>query len=105
MNDIHELARDLQDTLPGSVIHLDCDPPKDSTRGWLDVESAGRVVAVEWRAGQGFGISVLPSSPDCLCDGLLEGPDETVTSVEQAKDYVVELLKGSSVRGRSVHSA
>jgi len=53
----------------------------------LDVHSNDRVVAVEWRAHRGFGISA------AAAHAYGEGPDEILASPEDAADRVLALFE------------
>jgi len=53
---------------------------------WLDLALQGHSVGVEWRPGQGFGLSTGES-------GYGEGPDEVYSRAEEAEARLIELLE------------
>ena len=95
MSEIEKLADLLR--FSSSELDLRLDAAAESETAWLDVECQGRVVAVEWRPQQGFGVSLLASSRDPL-EGLYEGPDEVLKDAYSARDRVLSLLEPSSFR-------
>lgn len=85
-NPIERLQRALRARLPGAELELD--PAETSTGGWfLDARLEGHHVVVEWRSGQGFGIT---SNPE-LDYG--QGADETIADEAAALARMVELLE------------
>jgi hypothetical protein len=69
MNDVEQLRERLGERFPCAALTMD---PAETASGswWLDVEMQGHLVVVEWRPGEGFGIST-PAADDY---GV--GPDE-----------------------------
>lgn len=90
MNPIERLARTIRAKLPRSKTVLDPGTKPDSS-WWLDVESDGHALVVEWKPGRGFGVS----SPS---EGYGEGPDEVYPDTGMAADRIIELLH---TRGRT----
>jgi len=105
MNDLERLAEAIRNELPSAEVEF---VAKSSTLdgsgagAWLDVEHAGRSIAVEWRPGIGFGVSVLPDQDEDSLGGLFEGPDEVFASWHEARDHVVSVAKGDSRKLRQV---
>lgn len=95
MSEIETLADLLR--FSSSELGLRLDAAAEGGTAWLDVERRGRVVAVEWRPQQGFGVSLLESSGDPLA-GLYEGPDEILADPYSARDRILSLLEPSSFR-------
>lgn len=95
MSEIEKLADLLR--FSSSELGLRLDAAAESETAWLDVERQGRVVAVEWRQQQGFGVSLLAPSGDPL-EGLYEGPDEILEDPYSARDRILSLLEPSSFR-------
>jgi transcriptional regulator with XRE-family HTH domain len=86
MNQIEVLKEKLETRLP--TLKAVIDSPRDPKAPWmLDVHFNNRVVAVEWRAHRGFGIS----APEGHTYG--EGPDEIVASPEAAAERILALLE------------
>jgi hypothetical protein len=90
MIELQKLAQRLRAGASGLELSLDC-PADSGLFGWLDVRSKGRLVAVEWRAGRGFGVSLIRPSADPL-QGLFEGPDEIFSDLDAAKERILSLL-------------
>ena len=82
--DVDRFLAGVIEKLPEVVTALD--PPDDPDGPlFIDLASRGNEAIVEWRPGQGFGVSK-PS------DGYGEGPDEVFTDVEGAVSRTLELL-------------
>jgi len=90
MNDLAKLARAVCRDYPSAEIRLDI-PKGSQFPAWLDVEYQGRSVAVEWRPGTGFGVSLLEVSAD-PATGLFQGPDEVFKDWAKAKDHIFDLF-------------
>ncbi len=58
---------------------------------WLDIHAGDFLIVVEYRIGQGFGVSRMNQVADPL-DGFMEGPDEVFTDRAAAVARVVELV-------------
>jgi hypothetical protein len=99
MNELAKLQEEIRTEFPDAVVRID---PKVLGRrfGWLDVEHAGRSLAVEWRAGKGFGVSELPEHRSTPSDGLFEGPDQVFSDLASARDYVFVLLEDAEAASR-----
>ena len=93
MTDLEKLVQMLRVEAPEIELSLDC-PAASGLSCWLDVKGNGKFVAVEWRAGRGFGVSLLPGSSDAHdpLQGLFEGPDEVFTSLNAARERILSLL-------------
>ncbi len=87
MNDVERLRERLGERFPSAGLTID---PAETGSGswWLDVESEGRFVIVEWRPAGGFGIST-PTRDD-----FGAGPDEIFAGEDAAFERVEELLLG-----------
>ncbi len=87
MNDVERLRERLGERFPSAALRMD---PAETTSGswWLDVESHGHLVVVEWRPRAGFGIST-PSRDD-----FGAGADEIYLDEDAAFERVEELLLG-----------
>jgi hypothetical protein len=103
MTEIEQLAELLHASSPHLDLRLDFSEALESA-AWLDVERQGRIVAVEWRPRQGFGISLLGASGDPRA-GLFEGPDEILSDVRSARDRILFLLAADAPFERSVRAA
>jgi hypothetical protein len=90
MTDLQELADLLLASSPKLALTLDCSDELGAAC-WLDVSSQDRFVAVEWKPGLGFGVSLVNtvSAPRA---GLFEGPDEVFHDIHTTKERVLELL-------------
>lgn len=88
MNDFQKLLEQLR------AVGLDpkVEGPDSAAVRWLDVGYVGRDVAVEWRLGEGFGVSRIESGDD-PSSGLFEGPDEILRDVEAARARILILLE------------
>src|ERR1700681_2790188 len=85
MNAIQTLAELVQKRFPAAKMTLD--PSAKPAGPWfLDIDMEGQPVTVEWRAGQGVGITSKRSP------GYGEGPDELVSDLETASRRVIGLL-------------
>jgi hypothetical protein len=90
MNPIEELSKYIELELPG--VRATIDAPSKSTGEWfLDLDYEGHTVIVQWRQGEGFGISAPLVQP-----GLGEAADETELDADRAKARVLELLRNRS---------
>jgi hypothetical protein len=87
MNDVERLRGRLGERFPSAALSMD---PAETPSGswWLDVESQGHRVVVEWRPRAGFGIST-PSRDD-----FGAGADEIYPDEDAAFERVGELLLG-----------
>ena len=85
INQIEELQYRIQKRLPAVDARLD-PPMKLENPWWLDLALQGHSVVVEWRPGQGFGLSTGES-------GYGEGPDEVYSRAEEAEARLIELLE------------
>lgn len=92
MNEIKRLASDIQATLPHAVVRPDCPTDERSQACWLNVELAGRSVAVEWRPGKGFGVTPVAASEDDPLAGLFSRPNRVVRTCGEAYEAVLGLL-------------
>ena len=90
MSEMQQLVELLRASSPELVLKTDC---SDGTDGscWLDIERNGRFVAVEWRPGRGFGVSLVDTTNPH--DGLFEGPDEILPDPFSARDWILFLLE------------
>ena len=94
---IESLERQIRQRFPNAKLSLDA--PKNRTGTWfLDLENRGHSVILQWREGNGFGVSSSPS------DGFGEGPDEIYQDEEAAYGRVVSLMlsRGSTSPPKSV---
>jgi hypothetical protein len=98
MNDLELLAKALRDEFPSARFEV----AGTASSTWLDIEHASRSVAVEWRPGIGFGVSVIPDQEQEPLSGLFEGPDEVFERWPDARDYVISLIKDASHKLRKV---
>ncbi|HYX23830.1 MAG TPA: hypothetical protein VFC23_06735 [Thermoanaerobaculia bacterium] len=90
MTELQQLVQRLRADAPDVELSLDC-PAPSGLSCWLDVKGQGKFVVVEWRAGCGFGVSLLPETSNPL-EGLFQGPDEIFTSVDAARERILSLL-------------
>jgi DNA-binding XRE family transcriptional regulator len=82
---IEMLEKQLRERFPEARITLD--RPKRSTGIWyLDVVRDGHPVAVQWKAGAGFGVS------SSMAHAYGEGADEVYAEAEAAYGRIVSLL-------------
>lgn len=103
MTEIEQLAELLHASSPHLDLRLDSSEELESA-AWLDVERQGKVVAVEWRPRQGFGISLLGDSGNPRA-GLFEGPDEILSDVRSARDRVLFLLAAEAPAEQTIRVA
>jgi len=78
MNVFELLRKRIEERFPGVQADWDDAPV---AYGFLDIKMNGKKACVEWRPGQGFGISDL-SIPDSHVFG--EGPDQVHEDLESA---------------------
>lgn len=91
MNDLQALHDALRQDLPGIDLKFD-GPATENRANWLDVEYLGKWVTVEWRPGQGFGVS-LETPKEHPLEGLFYGPDHIVTDWIEARRLILSLLE------------
>ena len=91
MSEMQQLVELLQASSPELVLKMDCSEAPDQS-SWLDIEQRGRFVAVEWRPGRGFGVSLVNTADDPHA-GLFEGPDEILPDPFSARDWILFLLQ------------
>ena len=87
MNQIERLREQVSERFPTAQISIDA-PGQPSGSWWLDVKLNDHVLVVEWRSGNGFGISTVSK------DAYGMGPDETYPDVDAAYERVKALLLG-----------
>ena len=92
MNELLKLEEAIRTELPAADVSIDQTVLKPQY-GWLDIQYADRSIAVEWRAGKGFGVSLLPEHPSTPSEGLFEGPDEVLPDWVTARDHILLLLE------------
>lgn len=87
MNPIEKLQERILRRMPEVNAHLD---PAENPKGpwWLDLRHNGYWVVVEWRPGQGFGLSSTSGE-----GAYGEGPDEVYTKAVDAEARLLELLE------------
>jgi DNA-binding Xre family transcriptional regulator len=92
MNPIQKLERAIQERFPGARLMLDpAEKPNGSS--FLDVETEGYLLNVEWRPHCGFGVT---SNPD---SGYGEGADEVYPDLASARERVAALLHSRTRTG------
>jgi len=91
MNDIGTLYRALQQEISGADLKLD-GPLVEGKPNWLDVFYLDKWVVVEWRPGQGFGVSLNQVKKEDPLEGLFAGPDFIFADWAEAKDQILSLL-------------
>jgi DNA-binding Xre family transcriptional regulator len=85
MNAIQSLEEGIRKRFPAAKTALD--PATNPAGSWfLDIDLAGHPVTVEWRPGQGFGVTSKRSS------GYGEGTDEVLPDLAAATRRVTSLL-------------
>lgn len=90
MNPIQRMAQQIEREL--STARVELDAPANPTGEWfLDINHEGHTVVVQWRDGDGFGISSSLMTP-----GLGEAADELEPDFEQATERVLHLLRTRS---------
>lgn len=104
MNDLRRLAQAVLYEIPDARLDFD-EPERSQQAGWLDVRHGDLWVAVEWRPGIGFGVSLNEQDPGNPSKGLFEGPDHVFEDWHQAKDQVLFLLHASGQPAQRRHSA
>jgi hypothetical protein len=97
MNELMKLEEAIRTELPAADVSVDQNVLRPQY-GWLDIQYAGRSIAVEWRAGKGFGVSLLPEHPSSPSEGLFEGPDEVLSDWVTARDHILLLLDDATSR-------
>ena len=96
MNDLQKLVQAVQTDYPEAELAVD-PPASDTQAGWLDIRYQGKAIAVEWRRGRGFGVSLLADERRQPCAGLLEGPDEVFPEWRRAQEHIFLLLGAEAV--------
>jgi hypothetical protein len=86
MTQISYLAEQLKSAFP--LAHVEEDPPVHPTGNHhLDIRLGDRLVVVEWRPTQGFGVSL-------VCEAALDdGPDFRTAHIDEALQYAARLLR------------
>jgi hypothetical protein len=85
MNQIQKLEHWLQTYIPDCRVKLD--PPDNPEGPWfLDIESHGHSLVVEWRPNRGFGVT----AGSKVTYG--EGPHEVYPDLESAIRRIISLL-------------
>lgn len=105
MNDLERLAEALRHELPAArfeVVGSTAMSNGSRSRAWLDIQHEGRSIAVEWRPGVGFGVSVLPNQEEEPLGGLFEGPDDVFERWHDARTYVISIIKDDVRKVRKV---
>jgi hypothetical protein len=85
MNEIQRLQAKLEDRFPAAAFEIDA-PLNPASSWWLDIRADDYFLTVEWRPGEGFGVTT-PRD-----DGFGEGPDEIYRNFEAAAERVKALL-------------
>lgn len=85
MNSLEQLEERLRARFPGASLTIDR-PELETGTWWLDVTVEGHLVAIQWKADRGFGVTT-PT-----CDDFGTKPDELYECLDAAYDRVVELL-------------
>jgi hypothetical protein len=104
MSELEQLAESIRQSFPAAELRLTL-PVRPGQAGWLDLSRDGTSIAVEWRPGTGFGVSVLSDLEADPCAGLFEGPDEVFGRLADAERYILELLDSTAVRRNRVKPA
>jgi len=99
MTELELLQEAIRTEFPAATVRID-QKVRGPHFGWLDVEYAGRSLAVEWRAGKGFGVSELPEHPSVPSEGLFEGPDRVFSDLAPVRDHVFMLLEDAETASR-----
>ena len=89
MNEIELLAQEIERVFPDAKSTFDtpADPKGD---WWLDVKQDGKHVAIQWRQGSGFGVSLITEKTLPF-----EGHDDVCPDQTSALAKVRELLRPS----------
>jgi len=95
MSDLEQLAKVVRRNLPTADLRMTL-PERVGQAGWLDVSSGGKSIAIEWRPGTGFGVSLLPDLEEDPSNGLFEGPDEVFERIVDAEKYILWLLDSTA---------
>src|SRR5947209_16882246 len=84
-NELERLALVLETCLPGCKARLDA-PANPEGLWFLDAQSEGHGVSLEWRPGKGFGLTANADA------GYGEGPEEVYTDFPAAFRRILQLL-------------
>lgn len=88
MNEIELLGEQVVDRFKSVDVRFD--PPSNPNGHWfMDVRLEDKHVVVEWRPGQGFGVSDI-TDPDDQVYG--QGPDRTHPDAESALQSIAEMF-------------
>jgi hypothetical protein len=91
MNAVEQLRDELAGRYPGLKFDIDA-PARDRDPWFLDVSTAdGIMVTVEWRDGEGFGVSIP------WADDYGSGPDHVAPDLPAAAERVAALLSGLGI--------
>jgi len=97
MSDLEQLAEVVKRSFPTAELKMTL-PERAGQAGWLDISSAERSIAIEWRPGIGFGVSLLPDMEmeEDPASGLFEGPDQVFEGRADAEKHVLGLLHAAA---------
>ena len=88
MNQIELLYQEIIHQFPFTRAKLDS--PRDPNGHWfLDVVFKNKLITVEWRPNQGFGVSDCLDGENCVYG---EGPDKIFHSRKDTLDEIIRLL-------------
>jgi hypothetical protein len=90
MNPIQRLAQHIERELSTARVELDASS-KPTGEWFLDINHEGHAAVVQWREGEGFGISCSSMTP-----GLGEAADEREPDLQRATERVLHLLRTRS---------
>jgi hypothetical protein len=90
MNPMQRMAQQIERELSTARVELDA-PDKPTGEWFLDINHEGHTAVVQWREGEGFGISSSQLTP-----GFGEAADEREPDLDRATQKVLHLLRTRS---------
>jgi|GEM_PF-2274403 len=90
MNEFEKLCRLIEARAHGAVVDVDASSSRTGS-WWGDVSWLGNRAVVEWRPGNGFGVSTAAGAYG-------EGPDVVVETIDEALQQVMKLIGSAPQR-------
>lgn len=91
MNEIQRLKTRVVSRFPEVKISID-EPVKSSGVWFLDIQFAGKHIAVQWQSAHGYGVSDIGSGDSCPLDSC---PDWIFIDRDEVFRKIITLLGGN----------